>query len=396
MPRRLLGIFMLLLVSVTLVRAQGDVVLLTVGSEKVSRSEFEYHFSKSSEKRADVFLETFARFKQKVQCARGLGLDTLPEYCSRKDAFLEMALRQGDGAPRQTNLRQADRKWIKVLHVTWPLKQRDGKTEERRGKEFMDSLYREFRRKGTLPERMEELPWMQVRHLVDEWQCRLENLGPHEFSEPFYSPMGIHMVAWKDKFTGKWMYGGKDEKHYRTKEIEEGLLLIALDEYLQQTVGCSEQELKETFQTHGERYGRGTPHFKGAVIHARTKKTAKAVKKYLKKYPEALWQEAVRRMPDELKRECLVEAGLFPIGANPYVDKLAFKCGEYSPLSDYPYVDLIGKRLKKGPADYRDVREKLEKECLNGKKMAQMEAFMQKYAVEIDKEVLKTVNHADI
>ena len=115
---------------------------------------------------------------------------------------------------------------------------------------------------------------------------------------------------------------------------------------------------------------------------------------YLKKYPEALWQEAVKRMPDELKRECLVEAGLFPIGANPFVDKLAFKCGEYSPLSDYPYVDLIGKRLKKGPADYRDVREKLEKECLNGKKMAQMEAFMQKYAVEIDKEVLKTVNRA--
>ena len=93
MPRRLLGIFMLLLVSVTLVRAQGDVVLLTVGSEKVSRSEFEYHFSKSSEKRADVFLETFARFKQEVQCARGLGLDTLPEHCYRKDAFLEMALR---------------------------------------------------------------------------------------------------------------------------------------------------------------------------------------------------------------------------------------------------------------------------------------------------------------
>ena len=89
----------------------------------------------------------------------------------------------------------------------------------------------------------------------------------------------------------------------------------------------------------------------------------KSAKKYLKKYPEALWQEAVRRMPDELKRECLVEAGLFPIGANPYVDKLAFKCGEYSPLSDYPYVDLIGKRLKKGPADYRDVREKLEKEA---------------------------------
>ena len=58
MPRCLLGVFILLLVSTPLVQAQGDVVLLTVGGEAVSRDEFEYHFGKSPEKCEDVFAET--------------------------------------------------------------------------------------------------------------------------------------------------------------------------------------------------------------------------------------------------------------------------------------------------------------------------------------------------
>ena len=41
MPRRLLGVWVLLLVSVLVGRAQGDAVLLTVNNEVVCRSEFE-------------------------------------------------------------------------------------------------------------------------------------------------------------------------------------------------------------------------------------------------------------------------------------------------------------------------------------------------------------------
>ena len=56
---------------------------------------------------------------------------------------------------------------------------------------------------------------------------------------------------------------------------------------------------------------------------------------------------------------------------------------------------MSGKKLKKGPEDYRDVREKVEKDWREGKKKAEMEAIIQKYRVEIDKEVLKTVNRAE-
>ena len=51
-------------------------MLFTVGSEPICKDEFEFHFSKSSEKRADVFVETYARFKQKVYPGDVLMLET--------------------------------------------------------------------------------------------------------------------------------------------------------------------------------------------------------------------------------------------------------------------------------------------------------------------------------
>ena len=393
MPRRLLGVFMLLLVSVLMGRAQGDVVLLTVGNEMVSKHEFEYFFSKSQEKRADVFAETYAHFKKKVQYARELGLDTLAGFRFRMEQLKEKA----EAKKTITRSRKAEKEWIKLWHVTWPLKQKAAKHEELRGKRYLDSLYREWKEHQTVPEMLQELPWVEIRYLLDEWRIRLGQLNRNELSEPFFSPLGIHLIAWKDKFTGRNLPEGKgkDTDRFREKEMEESLLTIALEEYLQGTVTCSERELDTYFKANHAVYGGGTPHFKGALIHARHKKVAKAVKKYLRQYPEVLWHEAVKRMPEELSGECRVQVALFPIGTNPFVDKLAFNCGSFTSLADYPYVCLVGKRLKKGPTDYREVRQELVKDCLKDKKMAQIEGFTQKYAVEINKEVLKTVNRAE-
>ena len=48
--------------------------------------------------------------------------------------------------------------------------------------------------------------------------------------------------------------------------------------------------------------------------------------------------------------------------------------------------------MKKGPESYKDVSVKVEKNFRKDKKEAEMEALIQKYKVEIDEEVLKTVN----
>ena len=177
--------------------------------------------------------------------------------------------------------------------------------------------------------------------------------------------------------------------------MEDGLLALALDLYWKEELVCTAQDLEGYFKKHRADYGGGNPHFRGAVIHCRDKKEAKAIQKYLRQYPEVRWAEAMEQMPADIAEGFQVEIGLFAIGKNPYVDKLVFKCGEFEPLPELPYTWVLGKKLKKGPTDYRDVLVEVEKDCREAKKKAELDAFMQKNRVEIDKEVLKTVNRAE-
>ena len=390
LPRRLLGVYLLLLVSISRIWAQGEVVLLTVGSEKVSRSEVEYHFSRSLEKRADVFVETYGRFKQKVLYAKELGLDTLSEHIRRKTVLSDAMMSR----TQKSETNRSGKEWVKLLHVTYPLKQSAAKVEQRKGKAYMDSLYSTLKDSSVV--QAEELPWVQTRYLLNEWQEALKTLSPNEWSQPFFSPQGIHIVAWKEKTYEQAPLETNlvSSDEYQLKALEEGLLVAALDEALQQRLVYTEQDLEHHFKKHYADYGGGIPHFRGAVIFCQSKKEEKAIKKYLKKIPEPLWKEAAPRLEKELSVKCRIEYGMFAIGTNSYVDKLVFKCGDFQPSSDYPHVWVMGKRMKKGPEDYRDVRLKVAEDCLEAKKKAETESFVRKYTIEIDKEVLKTVNRA--
>lgn len=396
MPRRLLGIFMLLLASSSFVWAQGDVVLLTVGSEQVTQREFEYHLCNSHEKRADVFVETYARFKQKVQRAKELGLDTLASYRKQKDTYGRLMREKNVSVKSRGLERCGEKEWVQLLHITYPLMQSACKKELIEGRRYMDSLYAKLKDDAEVRQ-MELLPWKQSRHLLNEWQAQLENLAKGEISKPFVSPMGIHLIAWKEKRMVKPSESVSlhVDEALEVKKMEEALLVVALDSYLENQLVCTEEELQKHFKKHRSDYGFGIPHFKGAVIHCHHKKEAKAIRNYLKKYPEELWKAAIERMPEEVSEGCRIETGLFAIGANQYVDKLVFKCGSFEPLADYPHTWVLGKKLKKGPEDFKIIKSKVENDCLEIKKKSEIEALTQKYRIEIDKEVLKTVNRAE-
>lgn len=393
MPRRLLGVFILLLVFVSVMQAQGEVALLTVGNETVGKEEFEYHWGKSSEERAHVFAQTYGCFMQKVQWAKEQGLDTLPAYCERVNYYRRILEHRAGKELKHRRYRQGmEEEWVKLKHVTCPLHQHASKRKEKETKAYLDSLYVLLKEGGKVA--FEPLFWVQTRHLLKEWQAQLSVLSRGEYSKPFYSSQGIHIIAWTDRVKGapaeKMMTD--QTQSFWIKELENGLLVASLDAYWENSLVCSEPELDDYFKKNREQYGWGIPHYRGAVIHCQDKKEAKRIKKYLGKYPVALWKDAWERMPKEISEKCRMEVGMFAIGQNPYIDKLAFKCGEYQPLEDYPYTWVLGQKLKKGPTDYKDVYEDLKKDCLKAKKEAEFEAFIQKNKVEIDEEVLKTVN----
>lgn len=392
MPRRLLGVLILLLVFVSVVQAQGEVALLTVGDEMVGKEEFEYHWGRSSEERAHVYAQTYGRFIQKVQWAKELGLDTLPTYRERVRYYRRILEHRTRMLEWRRIHRGVEEEWVKLKHVTCPLHQHESRRKEKEAKAYIDSLYVSL--KGGADVAFETLSWIQTRHLLKEWQTQLENLPKGEYSEPFYSSQGIHIIAWTDRVKGipteKEMID--QTQTFLIEDLENGLLVAALDAYLESSLVCTDSDLEDHFKKNREQYGWGIPHFRGAVIHCQNKKEAKKIKKYLSKYPLALWKDAWERMPKEVAEKCLIEVGMFSIGKNPYVDKLAFKCGEYQPLENYSYTWVLGQKLKKGPTDYKDVYEELKEDCLKSKKEAEIEGFIQKNKVEIDEEVLKTVN----
>jgi peptidyl-prolyl cis-trans isomerase SurA len=398
MPRGWLGILIFLLVSVSLARAQGDIVLLRIGDTQVYKSEFEYYFNRSNCNTSQEFLEDFIAYKAKTLYAKELGLDTFPDFINQKMYYLqslEGLLGKKDPVGCQSSA--AGEEWMELWHVTCPLEQHVPKADEIKAKSFMDSISSVLKDDVVGEGKIGKTLWIPRHLLLPEWDKALAGLTQGEISKPFYSPIGLHIVCWKDKrIDEKPLEKEMDSEvvsafNYKVKEVEDALLVMALS--MNRSVSYSEEELEEFFIRYREGYQWDYPHYRGAVFHCKNKKTAKAIKKHLKRYDFSSWEEALNGLNFVYAESYRMEYGLFQIGKNKYVDKLIFKCGSFEPLSDYPYTFVMGKKLKV-PDSYKDVRDKVVKDYLDYQDRHWNDVVKHKYKVEINEEVLKTVNNS--
>lgn len=332
MPRRLLGILIVLLVPV-IGRAQGEPALL--------REE---------------------NFRTKVEVAGKLGLDTLPEF---KAMLVYYHQRLTDNAGRRERDGNRRSEWIQVSALTRQIKQHVSKAEVAREKSLMDSVYTALvkgepwdslageyatTKEGGRPQ------WKRYAFLLQEWQNVLGKLKAGEISEPFFSPQGIHIIKW----TGKEVRGGEESVNHPIlvkDSLRDILLVAALEKKYHRPMTYTETDLEHFFKENRKRYVWELPHYRGAVIHCRDKKDAKRIKKMLKKHPFADWKEVFMKAMGQMEQAPRMECGIFQIGTNPFVDKLVFKCGSYTSVDGLPYTFVLGKKLKKGPENYEDVKD---------------------------------------
>ncbi len=400
MPRRVVGILLLLLVLATPLQAQGEALFHTG-------------------------VDTLPAFRLRLMALQGR---LLKPYLT-DEAQEEAELRRLYERERQ-RLNSDD--WIRIAHISRYLPQQVDRRTENAARELMDSLYlrlkagedfaalaarysddAESRAQGGL------LPWMAVNKNLQEWVDRLARLEKDEISEPFYSPLGIHIVKWVER---KPSVGFEERKaalqEYRerkglvklhdltaaeqaavvsrTKELRDALLAEYLTEkYAKAEASCQESDLEAYFEAHQADYRWELLHYRGAVLHCKDKKTASILKKYLKKFPFEQWETAfTQAMAKDSIPRARLEAGVFQIGQNAGVDKLVFKCGSFQPDVTYPYVMVIGKKLKKGPESYRDVRDKVIRDYQKARREAWIKALRETYKIEINEEVLKMVNYS--
>lgn len=173
-------------------------------------------------------------------------------------------------------------------------------------------------------------------------------------------------------------------------------LVAAEMEY--RAVGCripaDSAGVAQYFANNRKRYHWSQPRYEGIVLHCRTKRIARRTRKFLKKLPETEWQEAIRLgVNADGVVNVRAEQGLFAAGDHPYVDKHLFGMKtEVQPLSDFPYTVWLGRKVK-GPDCWQEVGGQLWNDYYRYLEGNWLDGLRRTFKVEINQEVLKTVNN---
>ena len=288
-----------------------------------------------------------------------------------------------------------------------------------------------------------ELPWIAQSQTLKEFEDVAYSLAPGEMSKPVLSPIGYHIVLMKErkqlepfdslkqnivaslerrgirndiadmklrrkvnesagKLTAEQVMQQQsdslaatdNELKYLFQEYHDGLLLYEISSReVWDKASQDEAALKAWFDTHKKNYAWKEPRYKGIAYHVKTKADVKAVKKCVKSLPFDQWTEALRTTfnPDSVIR-IRVEKGIFKPGDNATIDKMVFK-QNVSATSDanYPIDAVFGKKVKR-PDDYTDVRQQVVEDLQDYLEKEWVEDLRRRYQVEVNKEVLKTVN----
>ena len=448
-----LGVVLCLCVMMGLSVMANNPSLVRVDGRRVDLPEFLWYFNRAGGGDVEQYFQRFLQFQLKVADARRLQLDTLSDFRRQSDFLKARVLKKffmnrqlTDSYYQQLTERLASRhtekKWVRMDVFTYRLSQHASAMEERNAVRVMNEWMQRLLVVGV--PRKDELKWAQMKGIVaqqqtDEWipiNRLLKEIVKHQanlplgsWSKPFESPLGIHVVRvverrnkagneWfpelqryteqqekvlpifdRDAYE-RWAQGNEQlpsEVLYELTSADEGLLATYWELYHQdkseENKKISPALLEAYFRRHKEDYQWEYPHFKGAVIHCRNKKAASKIKKKLKKIPMDRWEEALNKLQQEdPKCSGQLECGLFQIGKNAYVDRLAFKCGNFSPHQEFPYTLVVGKKLKKGPEDYTDVLAKVTTDYLRQHENDRFSQLFARFNVEINKDVLKTVN----
>ena len=291
------------------------------------------------------------------------------------------------------------------------------------------------------------LPWIGPNQTFKEFEDMAYSLQKGQMSRPFLSPVGYHIILMKDRkqlepydslradfVTAlerqgireaiassriKHMVSASDgqltseaimqarsdslaavdsDMKYLFKEYHDGLLLYEISSReVWDKATADEAALQRYFEAHKKDYVWDQPRYKGIAYHVKDKKDVKAVKNCVKNLPFDQWAEALRSTfnPDSIIR-IRVEKGIFKAGDNATVDRMVFKIS--NPVvsndtnKDYPIDAVYGKKLKKYPDDYTDVRNQVVEDYQDMLEKEWVASLRQRYPVIINESVLKTIN----
>lgn len=460
--------------SCVCMHAQDDPVVMRVNGQPVTRSEFEYNYNKNNsegvvdKKSVEEYAQLYADYKLKVQAAKDAHLDTLSSFQKEFRLYRDQQIRPlliPAGAVDSRCRSYYDRileslggkELLQPAHIFMRVPQNASQQEQEQVKVRMDSVYAVLQTGADFAELAKQLsqdvqtaprggllPWIGPNQTLKEFEDVAYSLEVGQYSQPFLSTVGYHIVKLlakkplesyeelkpnirrylesqglenqlssnvldslvQESGSQKTVEQILDEQterlcaqdnklKYLVQEYYEGLLLFEeCSREVWEPAKTDTAGIQKYFKANKKKYAWSEPHFRGMVYYCQNEQDVKAVKKALKKVDESQWTATIRDAFNKDSVTVRMERRMFVKGENGYVDRLALKDkkAEGKEMKDYPYVAVVGKVLKKGPAEWTDVSNQVVSDYQRHREEAFVKELRKRYTVEIDEEALKTVN----
>lgn len=243
------------------------------------------------------------------------------------------------------------------------------KLHEKRGIQPLDSIYEQVQKQVQRDERHQEVDKAYVEKLRKE-----HNLPASASREEV-------MAAEEASLEGKF-----PEFKHLMQEYHDGILLfdVSLKEVWDKAT-LDTAGIEAFFAQNKKNYTWDEPRYKGIVFSCKDQNTMKAVKRMVKSAnPDSLQSYIDKRMNVDSIVYVRSEKALWKKGQNKAVDKLVWKEGDFQASEEFPYVFVVGKKLK-NPEVYMDERGKVTSDYQDYLEKQWIEELKKKHEVVINR-----------
>lgn len=180
-----------------------------------------------------------------------------------------------------------------------------------------------------------------------------------------------------------------------SREYHDGLLLFDISSKEIWEKSADSEAMRNWFNANKKLFSFKEPCFKGMVFFCQDEDVFNQIKKELDGVEFSEWvNKAVEFNKESVKLRVMrgpSGSGIFLKGQNAYVDNIVFGTGEYEPMKNFPYVNVIGKVIKE-PEEFNDVAGRVTDEYQNYLEKEWIKKLRKQYKYKINNKALKKVS----